>query len=179
MGVVFVLMWEIHYVQRTFVFPFLLRGGQERMPLGIPLMGIAFNLVNGCLQGGYLFRLAPEYGAGWLSDPRFISGALLFFAGLAINWRSDAILRSLRKSGEKGYQIPTGGLYRLVSCPNYLGEMIEWAGWAIATWSVSGLAFAFWTVCNLFPRALAHHRWYIGAFPDYPRERKAVIPYII
>jgi len=78
--------------------------------------------------------------------------------------------------GETGYKIPHGGLFERVSCPNYLGEIIEWSGWALATWCLPGLSFAVWTFANLAPRARAHHRWYRAKFPEYPEERKALIP---
>ncbi len=105
-----------------------------------------------------------------------ILGLTLFLAGFMINRWADRVLQNLRQPGEKGYKIPFGGLYRWISCPNYLGEIIEWAGWAIATWSLPGLAFAIWTFANLAPRARAHHAWYHQNFPDYPTERKALFP---
>ena len=46
------------------------------------------------------------------------------------------------------------------------------------TWSPAGLVFFLWTAANLVPRARSHHRWYQERFPDYPRERKAVIPWL-
>ena len=85
----------------------------------------------------------------------------------------------LRKPGEAHYSIPHGGFYRYVSCPNYLGEIVEWIGWAILTWSLAGLAFAVFTIANLLPRALAIHRWYRKEFSDYPATRKAVIPFLL
>ena len=100
----------------------------------------------------------------------------MFLLGFAINLQSDSILRSLRKPGETDYKVPHGGLYRFVSCPNYLGEIVEWSGWALMTWSLPGLAFALYTFANLAPRALKHHRWYQEKFADYPKERKALIP---
>lgn len=36
-----------------------------------------------------------------------------------------------------------------------------------------------WTAVNLVPRALAHHRWYREHFEDYPRQRKALIPFVL
>jgi len=54
--------------------------------------------------------------------------------------------------------------------------MVIWAGWALATWSLPGMLFAFWTVANLAPRARANHRWYQEHFPDYPPGRKALLP---
>jgi len=174
----FLLLWEIHYLQRTFVYPFLLSRGSAPMPLAIPVLAVIFNLVNAYLQAGWLFRVGPGHGVDWLRDPRFGLGAALFLIGLAINWHSDAVLRRLRKANETAYKVPHGGLFRWVSCPNYLGEMIEWAGWAIATWSLPGVAFACWTVVNLAPRAFAHHRWYQQRFPDYPIGRRAIFPAI-
>ena len=53
--------------------------------------------------------------------------------------------------------------------PNYLGEIVEWTGWALATWSLAGLAFAVYTAANLAPRAVANHDWYLSTFDDYPR----------
>ena len=95
-----------------------------------------------------------------------------------MNRWADLNLRGLRRPGETGYNIPYGGLFVWVSCPNYLGEIIEWFGWALATWSLSGLAFAAWTLANLAPRARSHHAWYHANFPEYPAERKALFPLI-
>ncbi len=101
-------------------------------------------------------------------------GALLFVAGAVINVTADNTLLRLRRQG--GYRVPRGGLFERVSCPNYLGEMLEWCGWALATWSLAGLAFALYTMANLAPRARAHHRWYHAKFPDHPPRRRALVP---
>jgi protein-S-isoprenylcysteine O-methyltransferase Ste14 len=104
---------------------------------------------------------------------------VVFFLGWTANRHADLVLLRLRDDGESGYRIPHGGLYRLVSCPNYLGEMLQWTGWAIATWSLAGMAFAIFTIANLLPRALSNHRWYRQQFEDYPVERRAIIPYLL
>ena len=59
---------------------------------------------------------------------------------------------------------------------NKLGEVTIWLGWAVATWSLPGWAFATWTVANLAPRAQANHAWYREHFPNYPPERRALLP---
>ena len=56
------------------------------------------------------------------------------------------------------------------------GEMLEWAGFALMSWSLPGLSFAIWTCANLIPRALWRHRWYHQQYGNYPRIRRAVIP---
>lgn len=173
---VFLALWLGHYVYRAFVFPFLGRGAKAPMPISIALSAFGFNLVNAYVNGRWLFELAPRYGGTWLSDPRFLAGLALFLSGFAIHLRADSVLRGLRKPGETGYRVPRGFLFERVSSPNYLGEIVEWAGWALLTWSLAGLSFAVWTAANLVPRAIAHHRWYRERFPDYPAERKAVVP---
>jgi len=167
-------MWELHYVNRAFVFPFRLRSKQG-MPLSVVAMAVVFNVTNAWLNAQGLVH--PELGRAALSSPRVLVGVALFFAGLVVNWNADARLLRLRREHE-GYAIPHGGLYRFVSCPNYLGEIIEWVGFSIAAGSLAALAFACWTVANLAPRARAHHRWYQERFPDYPTERRALVPFV-
>jgi protein-S-isoprenylcysteine O-methyltransferase Ste14 len=177
-GLAFLVLWQAHYVYRSFIFPFRRQGGQREMPLSIVMMSILFNLANGYLNARWIYTLGPERPAAWLADPRFIGGVALFVIGSAINRQSDRILFNLRKPGERGYRIPYGGFYRFVSCPNYLGELVEWTGWALCTFSPAGLAFALASAANLLPRARTHHRWYKETFADYPRERKAIVPFL-
>lgn len=174
-------LFQIHYFHRTFIYPFTIRVKPEaRYRLFLLACGMPFNAVNGAINGWFLSQLGEHlYSTNWLTDIRFIIGLLVFAAGFAMAKHSDAILRNLRKPGESGYKIPYGGAYRFVSCPNYLGEMIQWTGFAIAGWSLAGLAFVAFTASNLIPKAIASHRWYRENFPDYPPERKAVIPGIL
>lgn len=51
-----------------------------------------------------------------------------------------------------------GGLFTYVSGANFLGEIIEWIGYALASWSLPALAFAFFSLCFLGLRAFHHHR---------------------
>jgi 3-oxo-5-alpha-steroid 4-dehydrogenase 1 len=175
----FLGLWSLHYLHRAFVFPFRLRGDRQRATLLTVALALLFNLANVYLNGRYLFSLAPQYPVAWLWDPRFLVGAALFVVGFAINFHSDSILIKLRRPGETGYRIPEGGLFRWVSCPNYLGELIEWSGWALCTFALPGLVFAVWTAANLVPRAWTHHRWYQQRLADYPRQRRALIPFIL
>jgi protein-S-isoprenylcysteine O-methyltransferase Ste14 len=174
--IVFLGLWEAHYLHRAFVYPFGLRGRERRMPLTVVLFGFVFNIMNGYLNGRYIFTFSGGYGNEWLGDPRFIIGVLFFVVGYIINRQADRILKGLRRPEESGYQVTNLGFYRWVSCPNYLGEVMIWLGWALATWSPAGLAFAVWTMANLAPRARAHHKWYRENFSDYPPERKALLP---
>jgi 3-oxo-5-alpha-steroid 4-dehydrogenase 1 len=173
---VLLALWEVHYLHRALVYPFGLRGTARRMPLVVMSFGFIFNIMNGYLNGRYIFTFSGGYPNAWLGDPRFLVGLALFLIGFIINRWADRILRELRQPDESGYKISYHRLYRWVSCPNYLGEIIIWMGWAVATWSLPGLAFALWTAANLMPRARAHHTWYREHFPDYPPERRALVP---
>lgn len=175
-SIVFLGLWEAHYAYRAFIYPLRLRGMKKRMPVLILAMAFFFNVVNGYINGRYLFTFSGGYSSAWFLDFRFIVGLVLFILGFVVNHQSDEILLKIRRSGESEYHIPRGGLFRWVSCPNYFGEIVEWIGWGIMTWSISGAVFAFWTVVNLVPRARSHDVWYRKHFPDYPSERKALVP---
>ncbi len=171
-------IWQCHYLNRTFVYPLRTRTAGKKMPIVVVGSGFAFNVVNAYVNARFISHFG-EYGLTWLADPRFLAGLAVFATGFALNLHSDNILLRLRKPGGPSYSIPRGGFFRYVSCPNYLGELLEWAGWALATWSLGGLAFFSYTAANLVPRALAHHRWYRERFEDYPTGRKAVIPGVL
>jgi protein-S-isoprenylcysteine O-methyltransferase Ste14 len=170
-------LWQLHYLHRTFVYPLRMRETGRRMPVLIVILALAFNTLNSTLNARWIGHLGT-YEPTWLADPRFVLGALLFLAGWLGNLHSDGILRNLRRPGEVGYAIPRDGLYRWVSTPNYLCEIVEWTGWAVATWSLAGLAFTVYTAANLAPRARSHHAWYRARFPDYPKERRVLVPQV-
>ena len=171
-------LFVTHYVQRTLIFPFLIRGGKPSafMPFA---MAFAFCCVNGYVQCRTLTALRV-YEEQWARSPQFIAGVALWAAGLAANIHSDAILRGLRRPGETGYKIPRGGLFELVSGANFFGEMVEWTGFAIAAGSLPAVCFAVTTALNIGPRAVQHHRWYLKKFKgEYPAGRRALIPWVL
>lgn len=172
------ILWIIHYTNRTLVYPFRIRTRGKKMPWVIVLSAIFFNCVNAGLNGYFLSHFDP-YDAASFVDWNFYAGIALFISGFLINQRSDHMLIHLRKPGESGYKIPTGFLFKYVSCPNLLGELIQWSGFAIMAWNYPALSFLIWTGANLIPRALGHHRWYKKHFDDYPENRKSLIPGVL
>eukprot|EP01061_Rhynchopus_euleeides_P013697 TRINITY_DN2380_c1_g1_i3.p1 TRINITY_DN2380_c1_g1~~TRINITY_DN2380_c1_g1_i3.p1 ORF type:complete len:277 (+),score=99.31 TRINITY_DN2380_c1_g1_i3:72-833(+) len=167
-----------HYINRTLVFPLLIRGGKGT---GLPTFfaAVFFTAVNGYIMGRSVTHF-DIHSDDHHTTPQFIGGALLFAAGVAINLHSDHILRNLRRPGEVGYKIPYGGAFEFVTAANYFGEMLEWIGFAIAAdLSIVPVIFAINTICNLLPRALQYHQWYQEKFEDYPKHRCALIPFIL
>ncbi|KAM4550148.1 3-oxo-5-alpha-steroid 4-dehydrogenase 1 [Fundulus diaphanus] len=171
-----IAMFLCHYVQRTLIYPFLIRGGKAT-PFASFALAFVFCIYNGYMQVRYLSHYA-EYPADWVTWPCFVTGSALWLLGWLMNIHSDHILRNLRKPGETGYKIPRGGMFEYVSGANFLGEITEWAGFALAGLSAHGLAFSIFTTVVLANRAVAHHKWYLAKFEDYPRRRKALIPFL-
>jgi 3-oxo-5-alpha-steroid 4-dehydrogenase 1 len=174
---VMIILFFIHYLHRSLIYPFMIRTKGKKMPVIIMVSAMLFNTVNGSLMGAWFAKFA-NYADSWYLSPPFIIGTILFIVGMAINLRADYYLIHLRKKGETGYKIPASGLFRLVSSPNLFGEIVEWGGYALLTWSLPGLAFFIWTCANLIPRAMANHRWYQKHFPEYPSDRKILLPFL-
>ena len=175
----FYIFWTIHYLHRSCIWPQRAHITGKKMPLFIVMMGIVFNVVNTLFNAEWIFNLKPEgYSYQWQWSLQFCVGAILFVGGMVTNLRADNVLFELRRKSKSEYDIPEGPLFRWSSCPNYAGEIVEWIGWAVMTWSLAGLSFAIWTAANLVPRAYAHHRWYHEKFPHYPKQRRALIPFV-
>nr|GMD17047.1 steroid 5-alpha-reductase DET2 [Ipomoea batatas] len=173
----------LHYTHRTIVYPLRLyltsdpRKAAAGFPVSVALMAFTFNILNAYLQTRWVSHYA-DYEGDALFWWRFACGMAVFLAGMAVNVWADKVLLRLKSEGG-GYKIPRGGLYEYVSCPNYFGEILEWLGWFLMTWSTAGFAFFLFTCANLMPRAWSHRGWYLEKFgEDYPRKRKAVIPFL-
>ncbi|KAG6855749.1 hypothetical protein H0H87_011310 [Tephrocybe sp. NHM501043] len=157
-------LYLLHYVNRALLSP-LRTPSRSKSHVIVPLSGIMFNVINGFLLGTYLASSAARaYLTNALTRPTFILGIALWALGAAGNiWHDEILLNIRRKARSKGkardgssaehYAIPHGGLYSLVSYPNYLCEWIEWAGFAIAT-SPAPLSLASLSVTPLLPSSV-------------------------
>jgi len=178
-NVILLCMFTVHYVNRSLIFPWRCTPSKPT-PFSVFVSAFAFCFINGYLQCRYLTHF-NSYSQDWIYSLQFFIGCVIFCTGSVINLMSDEILLNLRKTrNKKEYKIPKGFLFEYVSCPNYLGEIIEWTGFFIASGSLCSFAFALCTICNLGPRALHHHQWYKNKFDQrYPSQRKALIPYLL
>jgi hypothetical protein len=187
-NLVLLAFFFIHYVHRAVVYP-LVRMKRTASPMPISVMMIAFFYCawNGSQQALSLLFVDIQPDESFYSI-HFIFGMTIAVTGMAINIHSDSILLNLRsdtsvdnkgKTSGLRYKIPRGGMFELVSCANYTGEIIQWSGFAIASnFSLAATAFAVYTFCNIGPRGYNHHKWYLEKFDDYPKSRKAVIPFL-
>ncbi|KAI5660377.1 hypothetical protein M9H77_29170 [Catharanthus roseus] len=181
---ILISLYLTHYFHRTVIYPtkIFLRTPRHKtsndFPLSIASLAFFFNLLNAYLQARSVTHYAVYDGDNWFWW-RFACGAAVFAIGMWVNVGSDYALLGLKTEAGGGYKIPKGGLFELVSCPNYLGEILEWLGWALMTWTWAGFGFFLYTCSNLVPRAFSNHKWYLDKFgEDYPKNRKAVIPFI-
>ena len=129
------------------------------------------------------------------------------------------------------YKIPVGGWFDQVSCANFFGELMEWAGYVLVVmattadmdchalsavapplpgrllhlsawlsweyvlpssvvtvlsvfttpYALAALSFFVYVWCNLAPRAVEHHRWYLNTFgvAYSALKRKALLPGVL
>ena len=177
-GNISVTLWTLHYINRVLVWPWVVQRRETTVATSVVLSAIVFNIINGGLWGWFM-AFEAEYRASWLTDPRFVCGGVLAVAGAALNVWTDYRLRRLTRRSGGSPVLPVEWPFTVVACPNLLGEIVEWIGFAVMTWSLPGLAFALWVVANLVPRALWRLDWYRSNFRHFPRGRRALVPTII
>jgi hypothetical protein len=165
-------LFLLHYTYRALLFPRRLHRSAQPKPLLTVTLGALFNSANGaCIAFDLSRSIAPQ--PAW-----YAAGIILFAFGAGLTHHADSVLLALRQPGETGYKVPQAGLHRLVAAPNYLGELLQWTGFAIAAATPAAWVFVFFTVANLAPRARSHLLWYRQRFADYPPQRRALIPFI-
>jgi len=182
----FLAIWMIHYTNRALICPLLMRvqpGTKASFSFNVVLAGWITLFLHGYFNAAYLTEFGTQYTEDWFSDPRFIVGLGIYLFGFVTNLHSDHILRNLRskhpKPDEPRYKIPYGGMFRWVTCPQYLGEILSFIGFAIMTWNLGALFVLAMTAGNLIPRAIYTHRWFHKNFDNYPPERKAIFPKLL
>ena len=191
-NIVFYCLFTIHFIHRSAIHPLLMRYGNSRVSLFIPVANVVANLPFHYINADFIGSVC--YYPVYYYDPRFVIGVILFVIGFVINRSADSYLAYLRcskakyeiNSDRKVFDKENGGkyfvseccLFKLVVNPNYLGEGIEWFGWAIATWSLSGLVWWSFTMATFIPRSRHNLKWYRSNFPDFPKYRRGLIPLI-
>ena len=102
---------------------------------------ISASLLYACQTSPVSFRLENgDFTDGWV-----IAGAVLMAAGLALETAADVQKSRAKKIAP--YRFVDTGLYRIVRCPNYFGEMTFWTGVMLSgIGSVSG----FWQILAVF-----------------------------
>ncbi|KAJ8919447.1 hypothetical protein NQ315_016547 [Exocentrus adspersus] len=94
------------------------------------------------------------------------------------------ILANLRKD-EKGtvvsdaHKIPHGDWFKYLTAPHQTAEIIMYAALTILLWTNLTWFFVFtWVLSNQIETILLSHWWYLEKFDDFPKNRKALIPFL-
>ncbi|KAL6647023.1 hypothetical protein ACP70R_014460 [Stipagrostis hirtigluma subsp. patula] len=148
------------------------------MPLTTALL-----ICSGYLLNTVAMIYAQHLSQG-LSEPPIdllYPGVVVVAVGLAGNFYHHCLLARLRGDGggDKGYKIPRGGLFELVTCPHYLFEIVMFFGFAMVAQTVYALAWASGTAAYLVGRSCATRRWYASKFEVFPARIKALVPYVL
>lgn len=109
-------------------------------------------------------------------------GASIFMWGWIHQHHCHAILGSLREQSEQSdeYVIPYGDWFKFVSSPHYLAEIVIYTGLVVASGGADLTIWLLWgfVVANLVFAAAETHRWYLRKFDNYPKNRRAIIPFV-
>ena len=119
--------------------------------------------------------------------PLQVLGLVLFVAGNACQFWAHYSLAQLRSGpaakakAKGGYSIPRGWVFKHNSNPHYFWEIVLYCGFVTASesWGMATGVLMGMVVTNLLVTALSTHRWYLSHFPEYPKERWAMIPFVI
>jgi len=105
-------------------------------------------------------------------------GIVMFVVGIIGNFYHHYLLSNLRAKGEKEYKIPKGGLFGIVICPHYLFEIIQFYGISFISQTLYAFCFTLGTTFYLLGRSYSTRKWYLSKFEDFPKNVKAIIPFV-
>lgn len=180
---VFVLVM-LHFLKREFESLFVHRFSHATMPaFNIVKNSTHYWILSGLVLGGGVYSpsLGAEVVRGSLRDNRtfiWLCVALWALAELG-NLHTHVTLMNLRPKGTRVRQIPRGGAFELVSCPNYFFEAVAWLAITVMSFSLSSLIFLVVSTVQMTIWAIKKHKNYRREFGDqYPRQRKIMYPFI-
>nr|CAG4649483.1 EOG090X097L [Scapholeberis mucronata]SVE93728.1 EOG090X097L [Scapholeberis mucronata] len=173
--------WISHYAKRILETLFVHRFSHATMPLRNLFRNSAYYWIFAAYVAYHINH--PLYTAPCQMQSYIAFGCWTFceLGNFSIHWA----LRNLRPAGSKERRIPRPTkdpltyLFNLVSCPNYTYEVGGWVAFTIMTQCLPAGLFAFAGFYQMAVWALGKHRAYKKDFKDYPRGRKAIIPFVL
>jgi len=175
--------WGAHYTKRILETIYVHRFSHGTMPLK--------NLFVNC---GYYWGFAafisyfinhPLYTPPTFGTAQIAVGFIGFLLAELGNYSIHAALRDLRPIGTKERKIPmpTGNpftnMFNLVSCANYTYEALAWFSFSVMTQCVPALIFNAAGLYQMSMWAIGKHKAYKREFPNYPKSRRAIVPFVL
>ena len=88
------------------------------------------------------------------------------------------VLKNLRAPGTTERKIPHGWGFGLVSSANYFWESCAWIVFCVQAQLIGGYIYLVAAIVQMAIWAAKKHKRYREEFPDYPKNRKAMFPFI-
>ncbi|KAJ5777549.1 hypothetical protein N7520_000795 [Penicillium odoratum] len=167
----------IHFLKREFETIFVHRFSNATMP--------AFNIFK---NSAHYWALAGFNIAYWVFRPDAAAASAdynpaLVYAGLALfvfgelaNLNAHYVLRNLRRPGTTERGIPSGFGFSLVTCPNYMFEIIAWLGiFLVSQLNLSVILFTLVGGLQMWSWAWKKEKRYRKDFGDKYKKKKTVL----
>lgn len=176
-------MIVLHFAKREYETLFIHRFSLATMPM--------FNIFK---NSAHYWILSGVWMAYWIYGPTSptaletpltrnldIVGLVLYLFGEISNFHTHVTLSKLRSPGGTERGIPKGYGFGLVTCPNYMFEMISWVGVLLVTRSgVAMLPFIVTAFVQMYFWAVKKEKALRAEFPkEYRRKRYAILPGIM
>lgn len=171
------VMVTFHFIKREYETLLVHRFSHATMPLSNLFKNSAhYWILSGFGIAHFLY--APNF-VGSQSIPLIYSAVAVFFFAELANFCTHLILRDLRPAGTNARAIPRGFGFSLVSCPNYFFEMVAWIAFSVMTGLPSAWFFTAVASGQMWMWAVKKHKRYLKEFPEYPKSRKPMIPFLM
>ncbi|XP_022109396.1 polyprenol reductase-like [Acanthaster planci] len=152
------------------------------------ILGILFYALAGMsvLSEGPDFRKPAPFDNAWQVVQQVewfnVAGIIVFFWATYHHHVAHKIFAGLRKGDrDRSHRIPRGDWFELVSCPHYLAEILIYVALVMVlgfAHPMSYLVLGF-TASNQVFASISVHAWYQKTFDNYPKGRRAIIPWLI
>lgn len=170
------MMVTFHFLKREYETILVHRFSHSTMPLSNLFKNSAhYWILSGFGIGHFLYSSNFK---STKSIPLIYASVVIFIMAELANFRTHLILRDLRPSGSNTRAIPRGFGFSLVSCPNYFFEMVAWCAFSFMTELPSAWFFTAVAGGQMYLWAVKKHQRYLKEFPDYPKNRKPMIPFL-
>ncbi|OMO94432.1 hypothetical protein COLO4_16342 [Corchorus olitorius] len=165
----------LHFFKRLFEVLFIHKySGGMAVDTMIIILVSYFTLSSSLIYTQFLTQGLPQPSVD-LKYP----GIVFFLIGISGNFYHHYLLSKLRPNkGSKDYKIPTRGLFGLVICPHYLFEILGFLGLSLISQTLYSFSVSIGSAFYLMGRSYVTRKWYLSKFEDFPKEVKALIPYV-
>ena len=175
------VMFTAHFAKRELETLFVHRFGNDTMPLSNIFKNSGYYWLF-ALWNAYM-TLHPLYTVPACASQRY-AGMAIFAVSELLNLKAHLDLRNLRPAGTRIRRVPQGILFKYISCPNYLFEILSWVGFTLASQSVAAAVFTCVGAAQMTAWAVQKHKRYRKEFDGqegrelYPQGRKVLIPFL-